>query len=111
MSESITPVQLEYRKRRSKILKSVVLCILVPFALTAIGSYLDVPQSILSFGMAITMIGLAVFIVYLWRVWKCPNCGRSLCSSWGGGTLGGKCIACQVQLYPPKFSKDGRMYQ
>jgi len=108
MTDQLTPAQIEYRLRRFRILRIVMLFVLLPFALEAILYYLSVPKVLLSIGMAAIMVGTLIATVYVWRVWECPVCGAKL---WiDGGTLGGKCLGCQTQLYIPRRSKNGRIY-
>jgi hypothetical protein len=109
MTDPLTPVQVEYRRRRSRVLGVVILFVLVPFVLEAILSYVSAPPVLLSVGMAVTMAGIIIAMAYVWRVWECPVCGIKLWSG-GVGTLGGKCLGCQTQLYIPRRSKGGRLY-
>jgi len=101
-------MELEYRRRRARVFRFVMLCALLPFGLEMLFVYVSAPPLLLSAGMAATMIGIVASNVYIWRVWKCPACGSKL---WvGGGTLGGKCLGCGTQLYVPRRSKGGRVY-
>src|SRR5690242_602748 len=109
VTEPLTPVQIEYSRRRFRILRAVILFVLVPFVLEATLSYASAPPALLSAGMAVTMAGIIISIAYVWRVWECPVCGIKLWSG-GVGTLGGKCLGCQTQLYIPRRSKGGRLY-
>lgn len=109
MTDQLTPVQIEYRRRRSRILRVVILFVLVPFVLEATLSYVSAPPALLSIGMAVTMVGIIISVAYVWRVWECPVCGIKLWSA-GFGTLGGKCLGCQTQLNIPRRSKGGRLY-
>lgn|SRR5262245_1927692 len=111
MSEEFN-VQLEYRRRRARVYKSLILLVGLPFALTTLGFYVAGPAAFLSAGMVATTLGIAACVLFVLRIWRCPACGKSLSANCGGGTLGGKCIACQAQLYVPRRSKDGsRTYQ
>src|SRR5262249_18738437 len=92
-------VQLEYRRRRARVYKSLIFLVGLPFALTALGFYVAGPAAFLSAGMAATMLGIAASVLFVLRIWRCPACGKSLSANRGGGTLGGKCIACRAQLY------------
>jgi hypothetical protein len=109
MTDPLTPVQIEYRRLRFRIVRTVILLVLVPFALEAILSYASAPPRVLSIGMAFMMLGIVMSVAYVWRVWECPVCGVKLWSG-GVGTLGGKCLGCQTQLYIPRRSKGGRLY-
>jgi hypothetical protein len=103
-----TPMQLEYRRTRTRVYRFVLLYGLLPFGFEVLIIYLKAPPLLKSAGMAAALIGLAASTVYVWRVWKCPACGSKL---WvGGGTLGGKCLGCGTQLYEPRRSKSGRVY-
>jgi hypothetical protein len=102
-----TPAQIEYRRRRSRIARVVVLFSLVPFGLLALLSRASAPPVVLSVGMALTFGGVLFSAVYVWRVWACPVCGFKL---WNNGTLGGQCLGCKTQLYIPRRSKSGRVY-
>lgn len=108
MSEELTVIQLEYRRLRWKVFKGIVVFVLVPFAFQGIVYFFAAPPLVLSVGMAVMMIGVIISVLYVMCVWRCPACGRSL--SPGGGTLGGKCLNCQAQLYEPRRSKSGRVY-
>jgi len=108
MADQLTPVQIEYRHRRSQIFRVVILFGLVPFVLEATFSYISAPPVLLSIGMAVTMVGIMISVAYVWRVWECPACGIKLWSG-GVGTLGGKCLGCQIQLIP-RQSKGGQLY-
>jgi hypothetical protein len=108
VSDELTPVQVEYRRRRFRVFRVVALFTLVPFALETILAYFSAPQVLLAIGMATTMAGMVISLVYVWRVWACPVCGAKL---WiDGGTLGGQCLSCKTQLYIPRRSKSGRIY-
>lgn len=108
VTDPLTPAQVEYRRRRFRVFRVVVLFALVPFALETILAYFSAPQLLLAVGMAATMAGMIVSVAYIWRVWACPVCGSKL---WvGGGTLGGQCLSCKSQLYIPRRSKGGRIY-
>lgn len=108
MTDPLTPVQAEYRRLRFRVFRVVVLFTLVPFAIETILAYFSAPQLLLAIGMAATMAGTIVSVVFVWRVWACPACGAKL---WiGGGTLGGQCLGCKAQLYIPRRSKSGRIY-
>jgi len=104
-----TPMELEYRRRRTRVFRFVMLCALLPFGLEMLFVYVSAPPLLLSAGMAATMIGIVASNVYIWRVWKCPACGFKLWVG-GKGTLGGKCLGCGTQLYVPRRSKSGRVY-
>lgn len=105
-------LQLEYRRRRTRVIKGIVVLGLLPFALMALLWYVGVPAMFISGGMAATLLGIFVCVLYVLRIWKCPACGKSLSPGTGGGTLGGKCVACNAELYAPRRSKDGsRIYQ
>jgi hypothetical protein len=105
--KQLTDVQLEYRRRRFQIFRSVVLFVIVPFVLTAIMASLAAPALLVSALFAITMGGVVVLVVYVLRVWRCPACGFAL---YREGTLGGNCVGCGVQLYVPRVSKSGRKF-
>jgi hypothetical protein len=109
MANELTPAQIEYRRLRFRVFRAVVLLVPVPFALLATLSYASAPPLLLSVGMAATMLGTLASAVYVWRVWACPVCGFKLWTG-GAGTLGGRCLGCQTQLYIPRRSKSGRIY-
>ena len=108
-ARELTPVQLEYRRRRLQIVRVVVLFVLVPFAIEGLFSYVSAPPLLLSIGMAATMLGTIISTIYVWRAWECPVCGIKLWSG-GVGTLGGKCLRCHTQLYIPRRLNGGRTY-
>lgn len=110
MTDPLTPVQIEYRRLRFRVFRAVILLALGPFALEAIFYFGSAPPLLLSIGMAAIMLGTIASAVYVWRVWACPVCGFKLWVSDGSGTLGGKCLGCQTQLYVPRRSKSGRVY-
>jgi hypothetical protein len=97
MTDSLTPVQIEYRRRRSRVAKFVILWTLVPFALEVVFVYASAPSLLASIGLAACFAGILVSIVYAGRVWRCPACGITLWSG-GVGTRGGKCLGCHTQL-------------
>ena len=105
MTEQLTAVQLEYRTLRFRLFKVVAVLAIVPFVLTAIGTRLAFPASALKIGMGTTILGILISVIYVRHAWKCPACGTNF--AYGYSTLGGKCLACQVQLYIPRRSKDG----
>jgi hypothetical protein len=109
MSDPLTPVQVEYRRLKFRVFRTVVLLVLVPFALEGLFSYVSAPPLLMSIGMAAIMLGTLSSAVYVWRVWACPVCGFKLWVG-GSGTLGGQCIGCKTQLYVPRRSKSGRIY-
>jgi hypothetical protein len=110
-TDPLTPVQIEYRRLRSRVLRVVVLCALVPFGIEGFLSTVSAPPALLSIGMGVTMAGIVASVAYVWRAWRCPVCGITLWSAGGAGTLGGKCLGCQTQLSLPRRSKGGRPYQ
>ena len=71
----LTPVQIEYRRLRSRIFRVVVLFVLVPFGAEAFLAAVSAPPALLSIGMAVTMLGIAkkgdrfIFVVFLY----CPK--------------------------------------
>ena len=104
-----TPIELEYRRRRFRVFRFLLLFALLPFGLEAVFYYVSAPPLLLSAGMAATLIGTVVSAAYIWRVWTCPACGFKLWVG-GKGTLGGNCLGCGTRLYVPKRSKSGRIY-
>jgi hypothetical protein len=109
MPEQLTAVQAEYRQLKFRVFKGVVVLAVIPFVLTAIATCFAVPSIVLKIGMAATMLGILIAVIYIRRVWRCPAYGSTF--SYGHWTLGGKCLACHVQLYIPRYSKDGsRIY-
>jgi hypothetical protein len=110
MSEEMN-LQAEYRRRRAAVIKGTLILGVMPFALTALASSVAAPPTFLSACMAATLLGVFASVFYVLRIWRCPACGKSLSAGTGGGTLGGKCIKCNAQLYVPRRSKDGtRIY-
>jgi len=109
MTDPLTPVQVEYRRRRFRVYRAVALFALAPFALETLLAYVYAPRLFLSIGMVATMAGIRISVVYVWRVWACPVCGFKLWIG-GSGTLGGQCLGCKTQLYIPRRSKSGRIY-
>jgi hypothetical protein len=110
VADPLTPVQIEYRRLKFRVFRTVTLLVLVPFAVEGIFSLLSAPPLLMSIGMAAMMLGVIASTVYVWRVWACPVCGFKLWVGDGNGTLGGKCISCKTQLYIPRRSKSGRVY-
>src|SRR5262245_61288481 len=110
MADELTPVQIEYRRLKVRVFRTVMLLVLVPVAVEGIFSLVSAPPVLLSIGMAAMMLGVFASAVYVWRVWACPVCGFKLWVADGNGTLGGKCLGCKTQLYIPRRSKSGRIY-
>ena len=110
MTDPLTPVQIEYRRLRFRVFRTVMLLALGPVALQVIFYYASAPPLLLSLGMAAMMLGVIASALYVWRVWACPACGFKLWVSDGSGTLGGQCIGCKTQLYVPIRSKSGRIF-
>ena len=106
MRDQLTPVQFEYRRRRYRVARVVILSVLVPFGLEALFISASAPPLLLSIGMAATMLGILIAVVFVFRVWECPACGIKLWSA-GVGTRRGKCLGCHVQLYVPRGSMKG----
>src|SRR5690349_17562954 len=104
MADPLTPVQVEYRRRRFRVLRVVILFALVPFVLEAILAYASAPPLLLSIGFAATTVGIIISMACVWRVSRCPVCGFGLWGE-GGGTLGGECLRCKTQLFIPRRSK------
>jgi len=110
MADPLTPVQIEYRRLRVRVFRTVMLLALTPTALQVIFYFGSAPPYLLSIGMAAMMLGVIASAVYVWRAWACPVCGFKLWVGDGSGTLGGKCIGCKTQLYVPRRSGSGRVY-
>jgi len=110
MADPLTPAQIAYRELRFRVFRTVTLLVLVPVALQVIFYYGFASPLLLSIGMVAMMLGVFASAVYVWRSWKCPVCGFKLWVADGSGTLGGKCVGCQTQLYIPRRSKSGRIY-
>ena len=107
MPEDLTAVQLEYRRRRLRVLKGAGTFVCIPVAFLVAVDLLAAPPILTKIFAAATMAGVFAYSIYVYRVWRCPNCGFPIWLG-GDGTLGGKCLGCGVALYTPWRSKDGK---
>lgn len=108
MPEESKSVQLEYRRRQLRIWKSAVVFVLLSVALSLLASQMAASSP--NFARAIfiaILLGIGGLVFYVFRTWRCPNCGFPLWLG-GKGTLGGKCLGCGVQLYVPWRSRNGK---
>jgi hypothetical protein len=109
MTEQLSAIQQEYRRRQLMMLKIFLIGVLLPFALTVAGHYfVPAPAALLRTGMILSMLGTVILTVYAWRFQRCPACGFKL---WGTGTLGGQCLGCKSQVRLRKRLRGGRTYQ
>ena len=84
VTDPLTPVQVEYRRLRFRVFRTVMLLVLVPVALQVIFYYGSAPPLLLSIGMAAMMLGVVASAAYVWRAWACPVCGFKLWVGDGG---------------------------
>jgi len=90
-------IALEIKRRQREVYKRS-LYFLVPFVLEMIAAALHAPRVLAAAGFAAIVIGWIIWVVYFYRLSRCPACNRLLMYLFQSPMLYKRCPGCHTSF-------------